>query len=109
MLTAIYNEYQIVEVLKVSKKTCVVRDLTSYSDKEFRIKKELLQEDIFTPLNEETAKTASMIVRKKGLKYGMQKFNYNSQDLGNGEYMHTFGQGYDSGLITDLSQWRVIR
>lgn len=109
METAIYNEYQIVKVLKRRAKTSIVVDLTSYSDKEIIVKNSLLEKDIFVLLTEATAKTAKIIVRINQPKYGMQKFNYKSQDLGNGEYMHTFGQGYNSGLITDPSQWRVIR
>lgn len=109
METAIYNEYQIVKVIKRRAKTSIVIDLTSYSDKEIIVKNNQLKEDPFTPLNEETAKTAKMIIRINQPQYGIQKFNYKSQDLGNNEYAHTFGQGCNSGLITDLKQWRVIR
>jgi len=109
MTTAIHNDFQIVEIIKERAKTSIVRDLTSYSDETFIVKNANLTEDKFIELDEETAKNATIIVRKSQPKYGMQRFNYNSQDLGDGEFMHTFGQGSNSGIITNMKEWRVIR
>lgn len=111
MTTARLSDYQIVEIVKQTAKTSIVRDLTSYSKKTFRVKNSQLKEDKVIPLNEETAKTATLIIQIAHPEYGVQKFNYKEQPLSDGDFCHTWGVGSNSACLfkNEMKFWRVIK
>lgn len=104
MKTARITDYQIVEIIKKSNKTSLVKDLTSDNNEIYRVKNMQLEEDEFIPLNEETAKTTSLILNINNPQWGVKKFNYKLD-------CYTYGTGVNQALLTsnEMKCWRVIK
>lgn len=109
--TARLSDYRIVEIVKQTAKTSIVREITEYSDKTFRVKNSALLKDEFIPLNTETAKTATLVVSINNPEWGVKRFHYKGQPLTHGEYTHIVGTGSNGNCVCDgsLKYWRVVR
>jgi hypothetical protein len=105
------SNYKIYEVISKGNKTSLVKEITNVNPKNEKIKNELLVEDVFIPLNTETAKIATLIISIKNPEWGVKAFQYNGQYLGAGNgYCHTWGVGSNSSIMgyDEMRFWRVI-
>lgn len=111
LLTAKMTDYKIVEIISKSSKTSIVREITTNFGLTFRTNNKNLYPDEFIPLNEKTAKQATLILKISNPEWGVKKFNYKEQQLNDGSFEHTFGVGSNSALLFkhNMEHWRVIK
>jgi len=65
------SNHQIFEVISTSAKTSVVKEITTYGGKNTRVKNADLVEDTFIQLDENTAKTAKLILNINSPEWGV--------------------------------------
>jgi len=111
MGSARISDYQIVEIVKQGPTTSMVREITSYSDRIFRVKNSELKEDKIVVLGSGNIKTATLVINIKHPEWGVKAFNYAGQPLRGGDFCHTVGTGSNGSLLhnDELKFWRVIK
>jgi hypothetical protein len=104
METKRMGEYKIMQVLKETAKTSIVKELTELYSCEERVKNSKLSPDPIHILTTENARTASTVLNIAHPEYGVKRFDFNEEGY------HSIGTGSNSKVLfeSNFSFYRII-